>query len=80
MVDDDTCHFNFQCALFCAQVLFSFIMMIFCMLMVGIGGGQLEVFLPLLTSVASVWMPNPAAPSRRPALKAPGTPSTSGST
>ena len=70
MVDTDTCHFNFQCALFCAQVLFSFLMMLFCMLMIGLQGGQLEVYLPLLSSVAAVWLPNPAPPrpSARPVV------------
>ena len=64
MVDQEACHFNFQCALCCAQVLFSFVMMLFCMLMVGFRNGALEVYLPLLSSVAAVWLPTPSPPRR----------------
>ena len=58
----DTCHFNFQCALFCAQVLFSFTMLLFGMCMIAFKNGQLEVYLPLLSTTAAVWLPNPVPP------------------
>ena len=59
------CHYNYQCAMFTAQVFFSFIVMMFCMAMIFWKDGQLEVFLPLLTSTASVWVPSPQVPRKQ---------------
>ena len=39
--------------------------MAFCMCMIAFNDGKLEVFLPLMTSTASVWVPTPTPPSRK---------------
>ena len=60
------CHFNMECAMWMAQLVFSLVVIVFCMLMIGVRGGALEVYLPLITSTAAVWVPAPNAPSFRP--------------
>ena len=47
-----------------AQLLISFIVIVFCMLMIAINKGALEVYLPLITSTAAVWIPSPKTPTR----------------
>jgi hypothetical protein len=64
MGDDDACHFNVQCWMFFAQVFFSFLVILFCMLMIFVKNEQVEVYLPLMTSTASVWVPTPTIPRR----------------
>ena len=39
-----------------------FSLMLFFMFMIGFRDGKLEIFLPLLASIASVWMPSPGIP------------------
>ena len=58
------CHFNMECAMWIAQLLISFIVIVFCMLMIAINKGALEVYLPLITSTAAVWIPSPKTPTR----------------
>ena len=70
MVDGQQCHFNMACAMFFAQIVVSIMVMLFCMCMIALNDGKLEVFLPLMTSTASVWVPAPSPPSRK-ALAAP---------
>lgn len=52
--------------MFFAQVLFSFVTMAFCMSMIFISSNSetTAVFLPILSSVVSVWMPSPKVPPR----------------
>ena len=56
-------HFNMECAMWIAQLTFSLLVLIFCMLMIGVRGGALEVYLPLITSTAAVWVPAPKTPT-----------------
>ena len=58
------CHFNMECAMWIAQLLISFIVIVFCMLMIAVNHGALEVYLPLITSTAAVWIPSPKTPTR----------------
>ena len=67
------CHFNMACWMFFAQVVFSLIVILFCMGMIAFDDGKLEVFLPLLTSTASVWVPSPTLP-KKDRLQEPSTP------
>jgi len=60
------CHFNMECAMWLAQLVFSLLVIVFCMLMIGLKQGALEVYLPLITSTAAVWVPNPKTPSFKP--------------
>ena len=60
------CHFNMECAMWLAQLVFSLLVIVFCMLMIGVKQGALEVYLPLITSTAAVWVPNPKTPSFKP--------------
>jgi hypothetical protein len=53
------------CAHWAAQVVFTMTIMLFFMFMIAFRGGQLEVYLPLLTSSASVWMPSPGIPKKK---------------
>ena len=64
------CHFNMECAMWLAQLVFSLLVIVFCMLMIGLRGGALEVYLPLITSTAAVWVPNPKTPSFKPPVPA----------
>ena len=60
------CHYNAQCAMFAAQVVFSFTAMVFCMVSIVNGGDrELQVFLPILSGIVSVWMPTPSVPRKR---------------
>ena len=64
-------YFTMTCAQWVAQVVFTLAMMFFCMFMIAFREGPLEVYLPLLTSSASLWMPSPGIPKRKvPALTA----------
>ena len=65
MADKNECHFNMACAMFFAQIVVSIMVMAFCMCMIALNDGKLEVFLPLMTSTASVWVPTPSPPSRK---------------
>jgi hypothetical protein len=65
MTDDAQCHFNMQCWMFFAQILVSMTLIVFCMIMVATKEGPLEVYLPLITSTASVWVPSPSPPKRK---------------
>ena len=56
------CHYNTQCVMFTAQVLFSVMTMAFCMVMIS-QDCEMQVFLPILISIVSVWMPTPAVPN-----------------
>ena len=60
----DQCHFNMACWYFFAQVVFSLITVLFCMAMIAFEDAKLEVFLPLLTSTVSVWIPSPTPPKK----------------
>ena len=60
------CHFNMECAMWLAQLVFSLLVIVFCMLMIGVKQGALEVYLPLITSTAAVWVPSPKTPSFKP--------------
>lgn len=62
--DSDQCHFNMACWYFFAQVIFSLITVLFCMCMIAFEDAKLEVFLPLLTSTVSVWIPSPTPPKK----------------
>ena len=57
------CHYNAHCAFFTAQVLFSFTTMVFVMAML-FNGQDTGVYLPILSSVVSVWMPSPSIPKK----------------
>lgn len=57
------CHYNAHCAFFAAQVLFSFTTMVFVMVML-LNNKDTGVYLPILSSVVSVWMPSPSVPKR----------------
>jgi len=46
------------------------------MFMIGFRDGKLEIFLPLLASIASVWMPSPGIPKRRDVPPPPTPPNT----
>ena len=61
---DSYCHYNAQCAMFAAQVLFSVMTMAFCMVMIS-QDRETQVFLPILISIVSVWMPSPPVPNRK---------------
>ena len=62
---DEKCHFNMACSMFVAQIAVSVLVITFCMCMIAFREGKLEVFLPLMTSTASVWVPTPTPPSRK---------------
>lgn len=70
-----SCHYNAACAFFAAQVLFTFTTMVFCMVMI-VEGRETGVFLPILSSVVSVWMPTPKVPVRAPKEGPPSRPPT----
>jgi hypothetical protein len=70
---DSYCHYNAQCAMFASQVLFSFMTMAFCMAMIS-QDRETQVFLPILISIVSVWMPAPAVPNRKAGAPQPVTP------
>jgi hypothetical protein len=59
------CNFTMTIAHWGAQVAVTVSMMLFCMFMIAFRGGALEIFLPLLTSIISVWMPSPGIPQKR---------------
>ena len=59
------CHWNAQCWMFCCQAIFSLMAMAFCMAMIATDR-EIQVFLPMLTSVVSVWMPSPNLPRKEP--------------
>ena len=73
------CHYNAHCAFFTAQVLFSFTTMVFVMAML-FNGQDTGVYLPILSSVVSVWMPSPSIPKRPWGSKTPTTTTTRSST
>jgi hypothetical protein len=58
-------NFTMTCAHWAAQVVFTLAMMFFFMFMIAFRDGPLEVYLPLLTSAASLWMPSPGIPKRK---------------
>lgn len=58
-------YFTMTCAHWVAQVVFTLAMMFFFMFMIAFREGRLEVYLPLLTSAASVWMPSPGIPKKK---------------
>ena len=62
------CNFTMTIAHWGAQVTVTVSMMLFCMFMIAFRGGALEIFLPLLASIISVWMPSPGIPARKPLL------------
>jgi hypothetical protein len=68
------CHFNMECAMWIAQVSMSFLLILFCMLMIGLNQGSLEVYLPLITSTAAVWVPTPKTPAFRKPTDPPAAP------
>lgn len=71
MADKPCPNFTMTCAHWVAQVVFTLTMMFFFMFMIAFRDGPLEVYLPLLTSAASLWMPSPGIPKRKvPALTA----------
>ena len=59
-------YFTMTCAQWVAQVVFTLAMMFFFMFMIAFRDGPLEVYLPLLTSSASLWMPSPGIPKKKP--------------
>ena len=59
-------YFTMTCAQWVAQVVFTLAMMFFFMFMIAFREGPLEVYLPLLTSSASLWMPSPGIPKKKP--------------
>jgi len=63
-VDFPRCSYSMECAAFAAQFITSMALILFCMLMIALRNGQLEVYLPLITSTAAIWVPNPKAPTR----------------
>ncbi len=63
-VDFPKCSYSMECAAFAAQFITSMALILFCMLMIALRNGQLEVYLPLITSTAAIWVPNPKAPTR----------------
>ena len=66
------CHYNAQCAMFAAQVLFSVMTMAFCMVMI-LQDCETQVFLPILISIVSVWMLAPSVPNRKAGAPPPNT-------
>ena len=65
-ISPSLCHYNAQCAMFTAQVVFSFTAMVFCMVSIVNGDDrELQVFLPILSGIVSVWMPTPSVPRKR---------------
>ena len=58
----EACHFNRTCATWYAQIMTTFMVLTFCMCMIAFKDGQLEVYLPMITSTAAVWVPQPKAP------------------
>lgn len=66
MAISETCHFNMACASYFGQLLVSLIILVFCMSMVAYKDGKLEVYLPMITSTAAVWIPAPAVPKIKP--------------
>ena len=71
MAEKSCPYFTMTCAQWVAQVVFTLAMMFFFMFMIAFREGPLEVYLPLLTSSASIWMPSPGIPKRKvPALTA----------
>ena len=72
-ISPSLCHYNAQCAMFTAQVVFSFTAMVFCMVSIVNGGDrELQVFLPILSGIVSVWMPTPSVPRKRSTGPGPG--------
>ena len=67
------CHYNTQCVMFASQVLFSVMTMSFCMVMIS-QDRETQVFLPILISIISVWMPAPAVPNHKAGAPQPLTP------
>ena len=65
-------NFKMTCAHWIAQVVFTMTIMLFFMFMIAFREGRLEVYLPLLTSSASVWMPSPGIPKKKPLVNTPG--------
>ena len=65
-------NFKMTCAHWIAQVVFTMTIMLFFMFMIAFREGRLEVYLPLLTSSASVWMPSPGIPKKKPLVSNPG--------
>ena len=65
MVEGQCPYFTMTCAQWVAQVVFTLTMTFFFMFMIAFRGGPLEVYLPLLTSLASVWMPSPGVPKKK---------------
>lgn len=63
LVKSDRCY-SAECAAFAAQFITSFVLILFCMLMIAFRSGSLEVYLPLISSTAAIWVPNPKAPTR----------------
>ena len=63
LVKSDKCY-SAECAAFAAQFITSFVLILFCMLMIAFRSGSLEVYLPLISSTAAIWVPNPKAPTR----------------
>jgi hypothetical protein len=63
MIKSDRCY-SAECAAFAAQFVTSFVLILFCMLMIAFRSGSLEVYLPLISSTAAIWVPNPKAPTR----------------
>jgi hypothetical protein len=68
------CDFSMTCVHWLAQVVFSLSLMLFFMFMIGFRDGKLEIFLPLLASIASVWMPSPGIPKITKDVPPPPTP------
>ena len=62
------CNFTMTIAHWGTQVIVTVAMMLFFMFMIAFRDGKLEIFLPLLASIISVWMPSPRIPVRKPAL------------
>ncbi len=63
LVKSDKCY-SAECAAFAAQFVTSFVLILFCMLMIAFRSGSLEVYLPLISSTAAIWVPNPKVPTR----------------
>ena len=70
---DSYCHYNTQCTMFASQVLFSVMTMSFCMVMIS-QDHKTQVFLPILISIVSVWMPVLAVPNHKAGAPQPLTP------
>ena len=67
---DSYCHYNTQCAMFTSQVLFSVMTMAFCMVMIS-QECEMQVFLLILISIVSVWMPSLPVPNHKAKAGAP---------